>query len=88
VEDVVDGENGEVIPLLDDGTALRAAVERVLDHADAVRNHNNPYKDKIVDHEQQAAELYEFLSTVGRRKPASVSMRRSLGPHLEVDQLV
>lgn len=66
VEDVVDGENGDVIPLLDDGTALKAAVERALNRAAALKTHRNPYKANIVDHEQQAEELHGFLSAVSR----------------------
>ena len=61
VEDVMDGENGDIIPLLDDGTALKLAVERALDRVDDMKHHHNHYKSKIVDHEQQAEELYRFL---------------------------
>jgi glycosyltransferase involved in cell wall biosynthesis len=68
VEDVVDGENGEVIPLLDDGKALKLAVERALDRVEAIMNHTNPYKADIADHEQQAEELHGLLSAVSRRK--------------------
>lgn len=71
VEDIVDGENGHVIPLLDDGTALKAAVELALDRVEALKRHRNPYKADIVDHEQQAAELHGFLSAIGRRKPVA-----------------
>lgn len=67
VEDVVDGENGEVIPLLDDGTALKAAVERALDRVEEMMTHSNPYKADIADHEQQAEELHGFLSAASQR---------------------
>jgi glycosyltransferase involved in cell wall biosynthesis len=67
VEDVVDGENGDVIPLLDDGTALKVAVERALDRVEAMMSHCNPYKADIADHEQQAEELHGFLSAASRR---------------------
>lgn len=69
VEDVVDGKNGDIIPLLDDGSALKAAVERALDRSAALMRHHNPYKAKIVDHEQQAEELYQHLSRVARSRP-------------------
>lgn len=69
VEDIVDGENGDIIPLLDDGSALKAAVERALDRSTALMHHHNPYKAKIVDHEQQAEDLYQHLSRVSRERP-------------------
>ncbi len=69
VEDIVDGENGDIIPLLDDGTILKAAVERALDRSATLMNHHNPFKTEIVDHEQQAEELHQFLSATGRSKP-------------------
>jgi glycosyltransferase involved in cell wall biosynthesis len=71
VEDVVDGENGDVIPLLDDGTALKMAVENKLDRADEILHHRNSYKANITDHQQQADELHCFLSSASRRKVAS-----------------
>jgi len=68
VEDVFDGENGDIIPLLDDGTALERAVVRALDRAEAMKNHVNPYKADIADHEHQAEELHGFLSTVANSR--------------------
>ena len=66
VEDVVDGVNGDIIPLGDDGTALNAAVERALDRVAALKSHVNPYKSKIADHEQQAEELHGLLASASR----------------------
>lgn len=74
VEDIVEGENGEIISLLDDGTALKLAVERAFDQADKMMRHRNRYKENIADHEQQAQELHGFLSSAvrGSRSPAEV----------------
>jgi len=66
VEDIVDGENGNVIPLLDNGTALKTAIERALDSTETIIQHTNPYKSKIVDLDQQATELRKFLEMVSR----------------------
>lgn len=66
VEDVVSGENGDIIPLLDDGTALKEAVERALDRADMMKNHQNLFKSRIADHDDQAEELYGLISSVRR----------------------
>lgn len=67
VEDVVDGENGDIIPLLDDGTALKLAIERAFDRIEAMKHHHNPHKASIADHEQQAAELHAFLVAASSR---------------------
>lgn len=61
VEDVVDGENGDIIPLLDDGTALQAAIERAMARKSSLKKHINPHKDRIADHAQQAEELHGIL---------------------------
>ncbi|MET3472702.1 glycosyltransferase involved in cell wall biosynthesis [Novosphingobium sp. 1529] len=64
VEDIVDGENGDIIPLDDDGTMLRAAVERALArHAKGAVPHN-AHKHRITDHTRQAEELHGLLQAV------------------------
>lgn len=73
VEDMVDGQNGDIIPLFDDGTALKAAVERALDRSDALMRHTNPFKAGIADHEQQAEELHGYLSAVAQKHAAQAA---------------
>ena len=59
VEDIVDGENGTIIPLTRDTKFLRAAIQMCL-----IKNwdsYNNEHKDKIRSYEQQANELCEMF---------------------------
>jgi len=59
VEDIVDGENGTVIPMDGNWIALREAVEQVLKKNMA--EHVNPYKDRIITFDDQAEELHGIL---------------------------
>lgn len=75
VEDIVNGENGDIIPLLDDGTELKFAVERALDRVEAMMDHENAYKANITDHGQQAEELHGFLAAASRRNKQRLESR-------------
>ena len=83
VEDMVDGENGDIIPLQDDGTHLTLAVKRALDNLEAMITHTNPYKADIVDHEQQAEELHEILSLVSQN--AALRLHDEVGQALAAE---
>ena len=62
IEDLVQGENGVIIPLTDDGTALRAAVLDALEQKDRLKAHVNPYKGQIATYSHQATELHDILA--------------------------
>ncbi|MFM0051917.1 glycosyltransferase [Caballeronia grimmiae] len=64
VEDIVDGENGQVIALTDDPAALTAAISALLDDPRRLDGYRNPYKDRIRLFDEQAAELHALLKEV------------------------
>jgi len=63
-EDVVDGENGTLIPLTDDPTPLRDAILALLRNPDRLAEYRNPYKGQIVTVDRQAEELAGILRRV------------------------
>jgi glycosyltransferase involved in cell wall biosynthesis len=60
-EAVIDGENGELIPLTANPEFLRAAIERCLQSPARIREHRNPHKSAVRLFPQQAAELNGLL---------------------------
>lgn len=64
VEDIVDGENGTIIPLDGDYVSLKTAIVELLQKADEIVGHVNQYKKQICSFEQQADELHGFLRDV------------------------
>ncbi|WP_282295824.1 glycosyltransferase [Stenotrophomonas sp. PS02289] len=69
IEDIVDGENGNVIPLNDDGTELRKALERLLDNPAQLDGYRNPHVDMVRLFQEQALELTGYLQDVISRHP-------------------
>ncbi|AXE63393.1 hypothetical protein BBF93_03550 [Hyphomonas sp. CACIAM 19H1] len=65
-EDIVDGENGRIVPLAEDFDylALRKAVLEILDNPEKLEGYENPYRERIVTFEQQAAQLKNYLKGV------------------------
>ncbi|MBV9747489.1 MAG: glycosyltransferase [Acetobacteraceae bacterium] len=61
-EFVVDGENGTVLPLLNDPRPLRMAAEALLADPAPLMRHLNPYKHQLRTYEEQAVELHRMLS--------------------------
>lgn len=61
VEEVVDGENGTIIPIHDQA-ALRDAIRLVLQDPGRLANYRNPYRDWIVTFDEQAAQLHALLT--------------------------
>lgn len=59
--DLKDGENGNLVPLFDE-TAFAAAMQRLIDNPKTLDGYENPYRDKIVTPQQQAAEIVALLS--------------------------
>jgi len=64
VEDIVDNENGTILPFPGTSAALRAAVEALLDRPDRLGAHSNAYKSRITTYEAQATELQHILQEV------------------------
>lgn len=60
-EAIVDGENGELIPMTARSDDLRRAIFRCLQQPDRIRSHHNPHKDQIRFFDEQAAELSKML---------------------------
>jgi len=69
VEDVVDGENGTILPLTDDPAPLRRAIQALLDDPGRLAGWRNPRQDSIADVTDQAAELHAVLDRVAGRTP-------------------
>ena len=64
IEDIVPGENGEIIPLDDDGTALASAIGRLLDQPARLDGYRNPHAGQVRLFDQQADELAAMLAGV------------------------
>ncbi|KNH09932.1 Glycosyltransferase [Candidatus Burkholderia brachyanthoides] len=68
VEDIVQGENGQIIPLNDDPAELVAAITALLDNPQRLQGYHNPYKDRIRVFDEQAVELHALLKSVVARE--------------------
>ncbi len=64
VEEIVEGENGNIIPLGGDTQPLQDAVEALLRDRSKLSNFKNPHKDMIRTYDEQAEELHRFLSGI------------------------
>ncbi|WP_160167925.1 glycosyltransferase [Caballeronia insecticola] len=64
VEDIVPGENGEIIALKDDPSELAAAISALLDNPRRLDGYRNPHKDSIRFFDAQATELHGLLKEV------------------------
>lgn len=73
-EDIVPGENGDVIPFEDDGTVLTSVLTRILTDPRAVTGFQNPHKSKIRDIAGQAAELKDYLARAAGIPPARIDL--------------
>jgi glycosyltransferase involved in cell wall biosynthesis len=73
IEDIVNGENGDVIALEDDGTELAAAIGKLLDNPSRLDGYVNPHAQRIQLFDQQADELYEWFTLT--RKEAQLSIK-------------
>jgi glycosyltransferase involved in cell wall biosynthesis len=72
-EAIVDGDNGELIPMTSDPDFLREAIFRCLQQPDRIRAHQNPHKAQLRYFDQQAHELHEFyLELLESGKSAAV----------------
>lgn len=69
VEDIVDGENGNIVPFDDDGTELGAVLTSILEDPAWLSGYVNPYKDRIRTIAKQADELRMYLQRVAQVEP-------------------
>ena len=67
VEAIVEGVNGTIVPFGNDPAPLAAAITAILDRADAIRSHVNPFKDGIATPDDQADELHAILAGIAAR---------------------
>ncbi|UUS16126.1 glycosyltransferase [Stenotrophomonas sp. CD2] len=71
VEDIVDGENGDIVPLDDDGSALQAAIKRLLDAPGQLDGYRNPHAAMVRLFDEQATELTDYMLEVIERQPVN-----------------
>ncbi|WP_349780651.1 glycosyltransferase [Xanthomonas sp. WHRI 7065] len=71
IEDIVDGQNGNIIPLDDDGTALQAVIRNLLEAPDKLDGYRNPHADMVRLFDEQADELTDYLLEVVERQPVN-----------------
>ncbi len=64
IEDIVPGENGDIIALDDDGTELAAAIGRLLANPQRLDGYRNVHKNGIRLFEEQAVELNALFDEV------------------------
>jgi glycosyltransferase involved in cell wall biosynthesis len=64
VEEMVEGENGNIIPLGEDARPLQNAVKALLRDRSKLSNFKNPHKHMIRTYDEQAEELHRFLSGI------------------------
>ena len=72
VEDIVEGENGNIIALEDDGSALAASIGRLLENPAQLDGYRNPHAKEIRVFEEQADELNRLLAEVVAREKLGV----------------
>jgi glycosyltransferase involved in cell wall biosynthesis len=63
IEDIVDGKNGNIIPLDGSHSTLRASIAALLADPQKVIGHINEYKARIRSFDDQAEELYGLLKS-------------------------
>lgn len=56
-EEIVEGVNGSLIPIIDDPAPLQAAIEALLDQKERFDTYVNPHKDSLPTYDEQAQEL-------------------------------
>ncbi|MGN6478596.1 glycosyltransferase [Luteibacter sp.] len=69
VEDIVPGENGDIVPLEDDGARFKEALRRLLENPERLDGYRNRHVDMIRVFDEQAAELTGLLQDVAKRHP-------------------
>ena len=83
VDDIVEGVNGNIIPLSGDAQYLRQAVIAILDDAERFRRHHNPFKDKLTLFGDQALELQGIYAEIIEQAPPSAVAAVRLIPSID-----
>ena len=63
IEDLINGENGEIVAM-DDIDAFRTTIVRLLHNPACLANYQNPYPENLRYFSQQAAELNTLLGDI------------------------
>lgn len=63
-EEIVEGVNGSLIPIIDEPEPLQRAIEAMLDRKDMLETYTNPFKDRLPRYQDQAEELARIYDTV------------------------
>lgn len=66
-EEIEDGVNGSLIPIINDPAPLLAAVEAILDQKDRFDHYVNPNKASLPNYDDQAAELVALYNSLLKR---------------------
>ncbi|GBR05707.1 glycosyltransferase [Asaia siamensis] len=68
-EEIVDGVNGSLIPIIDDPAPLQEAIEALLDRKDRFDGYINPNKASLPSYDDQAQELASLYRRILDRAP-------------------
>jgi glycosyltransferase involved in cell wall biosynthesis len=68
IEDIVPGENGDIIPLSTNSDYLKQAMEKAIANREFLIDYKNPYKSKIQYFDDQATELLAHLLALAESK--------------------
>lgn len=72
VEDIIDGENGDVLPLINGYEPFREALRRLLDNPSRLEGYRNPHPELIRIFSDQANELLEYMGEVMNRSASTI----------------
>ncbi|WP_271899489.1 glycosyltransferase [Candidatus Phyllobacterium onerii] len=90
VEDLVPGENGDIIPISNDSVYLRKSMEKIVENGDFLKDYSNPYKDRIRTFDGQADELLAYLKSLIKRSVTAAYPLQHSGepsPLLDADSM-
>lgn len=75
VEDIIDGENGDILPLINGFEPFREALRRLLDDPSRLDGYRNPYPELIRVFADQATELLEYVGEVMKRSSSTIPIQ-------------
>lgn len=78
-EDIVDGENGTLIPMDGQAETLKKAVEALISQPGFLDHYTNPYKDQIQTYEHQAESVYDLLVEASLAQGKKISVAYEIG---------
>lgn len=77
VEDIIDGENGDIVPLINGYEPFREALRRLLDDPTRLDGYRNPHPELIRVFADQAQELLGYMDEVMHAVPAPAPSLRA-----------